>query len=122
MTHKYSYSESLFQKDLNAVEIEGLITMFNEFYKDYMEQVNGEQYDEIHGFFWCDNCLQSEDSANGTPIAFEGYNIERLAKRDGGDLTYMILQDKKGKYFTCEFNKYNGQWYILHTNKSGNVF
>jgi hypothetical protein len=110
------------QKKLSSIEIEGLIAMFNEFYSDYMESVDGEPYTDRHGFFWCDGHLQSEDRANGIPFPFQGYNIEGLAKRDGVDLTYMVLQDKNGKEFICEFNKYNGQWYILGTKKSGKAW
>jgi len=109
------------QNTLNNVEIHGLIAMFNSFYGDYLEG-KGIEPKGPYGFFYCNDYLCSEDDANGTPIKFEGYKISYLAKRTDGDLTYMILEDKKEKEFVCEFNMYNGQWYILNTEKSGKAW
>lgn len=108
------------QKELSNIEIEGLISMFNEFYKDYCEQKDHSYVRE--GFYWCEGYLNSESDTNGTPIKFEGWIIDGLAKRAHGESTYIRLRDKKGFERLCEFNKYNGQWYILGTKKSGKVF
>jgi hypothetical protein len=113
----------LLQTKLNSVEIHGLEFMFNQFYRDYLgyEESSYDQYEPCN-FFYCDDSLNSEDVANGTPLEFEGYKIMELAKRDGGDLTYMILEDENEERFLCEFNMYNGQWYILETELSGKTF
>ena len=116
--------KKLIQNSLNNVEIAGLKALFNEFYTDYLIQqgqlIEGEKAN--YGFFYCENSLYSEDVANGTPIYFEGYQISSLAKRENGDLTYMVLEDNKENEFLCEFNPNNGQWYILETELSGKTF
>jgi hypothetical protein len=99
----------ILQPTLNNIEIEGLTVMFNEFYKDYLQGAHRDHY----GFFYCDGHLQSEDVANGTTISFEGFKISHLAKRNGGDLTYMILEDDDENERLCEFNKYNGAWHLF---------
>jgi prepilin-type processing-associated H-X9-DG protein len=103
--------KDILQPTLNNIEIEGLIAMFNEFYRDYCEQCGAEQ--ARANFFYCDGHLQSEDIANGTPILFEGFEISHLAKRKDGDLTYVILEDNKGNERLCEFNQYNGAWHLF---------
>lgn len=103
---------SILQATLNNIEIEGLTAMFNEFYNDYCEQrgVQGGKF----GFYYCNDYLQSEDDTNGTPILFEGMKVSYLGKHNGGDLTYVILEDKNSNERLCEFNKYNGEWHLFN--------
>lgn len=120
------------QRDLNNIEIYGLVAMFNEFFSDYenLKKINPTEFEarrrsSWREFFYCDHRLQSSDAANGTPIYFEGYRVGSLAKRaptqySSGDLSYIILEDKNGEDKTiCEFNPANGQWYIMKLEGGG---
>lgn len=100
---------------LTTIEIHGLQTMFNIFYRDYERQQGLEPVETEYEFFYCDGHLQSSETANGHPIRFEGYEIDSLASHVGGNMAYMILKDRNEKEFACEFNPANGTWYILDT-------
>jgi hypothetical protein len=113
-------------KELNNVEIRGLISLFNEFYGDY---IGNDDTPTKHDFFYSDGYLQSSDEANGEPVMFEGYIVNELTKKAGAsDLTYMILKHPKtGTEYLTEFNAFNGQWYRFEktwtkTVQSGKTF
>jgi hypothetical protein len=113
-------------KELNNVEIYGLIALFREFYGDYL---GTDDEPTKHDFFYSDGHLQSADDANGKPIFFEGYIVDELTKKAGSsDLTYMVLRHPKTKTeYLCEFNAFNGQWYRFDktwskTVQSGKTF
>lgn len=112
--------------DLNIVEIRGLESLFNEFYYDYLGSRGIPRIAKDYGFFWCDHSLCSEDVVNGTPLKFEGYEIAELAMRENG-IPYIVLKEKDSEgetvaKYLVDFNPFNGQWYILGTDKSGNNF
>ena len=97
-----------FKKELNNVEIEGLIAMFSKFYSEYI----GEEQVVNFGFFMSGGYLNSEDDANGYPLEFEGIKISHLTMTEGG-LTYLVGYDEDDNEVTYEFNCYNDEYIKL---------
>ena len=93
---------------LNNVEIEGLISMFNQFMDIYEDR--HESHPAKYGFFYCSDSVCSEDEANGHPIEFEGLPVHYLGMLENG-LTYIICQDSEEKEHIFEFNCYSGDFY-----------
>ena len=99
---------SMLKPTHNNVEIEGVKKLFNDFMQlhDDMEEV------PKYGFFYCDNSINSEDSANGKPIIFEGLKVDYIDMGANG-LTYVICEDDKENKFCFEFNAYSGDFYLM---------
>lgn len=95
-----------FNRDLTNVEIEGTQIMFNKFMQEHLDLPTLPKF----GFFYCDQSICSEDSANGKPIIFEGKKVKYLTCLSNG-LTYVICEGKNEKEFIFEFNCYNGEFY-----------
>ena len=93
---------------LNNVEIEGLIIMFNKFMETY------QGLDELpkYGFFYSSDTLNSEDSANGYPIEFEGLRVQYLSMGING-LTYINCDNEQEQETVFEFNCYNDEFYKI---------
>ena len=97
-----------FKAELNNVEIEGLIIMFNKFMETYHDCEELPKY----GFFYSSDTLNSEDSANGYPIEFEGFRVQSLAMGING-LTYVICDNEEEEEAIFEFNCYNDECYKI---------
>ena len=101
-----------FKKELNNVEIEGLIVMFSKFYSEYYLGLDETQ---MFGFFMSGGYLNSEDDANGYPLEYEGMPISHLAMSENG-LTYFVGYDEDDNEVAYEFNCYSGDYYKVTTS------